>query len=121
MFDHLTVKVRDFKKALAFYRAALGPLGFEAQYLDEDGKSVGFGPKDEVGLWIQEGKPHTTIHVAFKAKSQKAVNGFHAGGIEAGGKDNGKPGPRPDYAKDYYAAFMLDPDGNNIEAVTFGK
>lgn len=122
MYDHLTVKVGNFEKALAFYRAALGPLGLEEQFLDEAGKSVGFGPKGEPGLWIQEGEPHSaSVHIAFKAKSQKAVGGFYEGAIGAGGKDNGKPGPRPDYSKDYYAAFVLDPDGNNLEAVTFGK
>jgi catechol 2,3-dioxygenase-like lactoylglutathione lyase family enzyme len=120
MFDHVQLKVRDFRKSLAFYRAALAPLGFEAQHVDEEGKSAGFGPKGSVGLWIAEGAPQSLAHVAFKSASQKAVAQFHEAGLKAGAKDNGKPGLRLDYAKDYYAAFLIDPDGNNVEAVTHG-
>jgi catechol 2,3-dioxygenase-like lactoylglutathione lyase family enzyme len=120
MFDHLSLKVRDFKKSLAFYRSALAPLGFVAQYLDERGKSVGFGPPGAVGLWVAEGSPSSSAHVAFVSADRTSVERFYQGGLEAGGKDNGKPGVRPDYAKDYYAAFLLDPDGNNVEAVAHG-
>jgi uncharacterized protein (DUF1330 family)/catechol 2,3-dioxygenase-like lactoylglutathione lyase family enzyme len=118
MFDHISLKVRDFRKSLAFYRAALAPLGFEAQHADEQGKSVGFGPKGSVGLWIAEGTPQSSAHVAFASRSRDAVARFHEAGLMAGGKDNGKAGLRLDYAKDYYAAFLLDPDGNNVEAVS---
>jgi catechol 2,3-dioxygenase-like lactoylglutathione lyase family enzyme len=120
MFDHVSLKVRDFRKSLAFYRAALAPLGFEAQYLDEQAKSVGFGPKGAVGLWIAEGTPVScsSAHVAFASVARDAVNRFYDAGLAAGGKDNGKPGLRPDYSSNYYAAFLLDPDGNNVEAVT---
>jgi len=120
MFDHVSLKVRDFRKSLAFYRAALAPLGFEAQFLDEQGKSVGFGPPGAVGLWIAEGTPGASVHLAFASSSRKRVAQFFESGLEAGGRDNGKPGLRPDYAKDYYAAFLLDPDGHNVEAVTHG-
>ena len=120
MFDHVQLKVRDFRKSLAFYRAALAPLGFEAQHVDEQEKSAGFGPKGSVGLWIAEGGPQSPVHVAFASTSRNAVARFHEAGLEAGGKDNGKPGLRPDYSKDYYAAFLYDPDGNNVEAVTHG-
>jgi catechol 2,3-dioxygenase-like lactoylglutathione lyase family enzyme len=120
MFDHISLKVRDFRKSLAFYRAALAPLGFEAQHVDEQGKSAGFGPKGSVGLWIAEGTPQSSAHVAFASKSRDAVAKFHDAGLRAGGKDNGKAGLRLDYAKDYYAAFLLDPDGNNVEAVSHG-
>jgi predicted lactoylglutathione lyase len=120
MFDHVSLKVRDFRKSLAFYQAALAPLGFEAQYLDVQGKSVGFGPKGAVGLWIAEGTPQSSVHIAFVSRSRKAVTEFFEAGLDVGGKDNGKPGLRPDYAKDYYAAFLIDPDGNNVEAVTHG-
>jgi len=119
MFDHVSLRVRDFRKSLAFYRSALAPLGYEAQHLDEQGKSVGFGPKGDVALWIAEATPHSSsVHLAFKSPSRSSVTQFFEAGLSAGGKDNGKPGLRPDYAKDYYAAFLFDPDGNNVEAVT---
>jgi catechol 2,3-dioxygenase-like lactoylglutathione lyase family enzyme len=121
MFDHISLKVRDFHKSLAFYTEALAPLGFEAQYLDEQGKSVGFGPKGAVGLWIAEGAPSSSVHVAFASSNRKGVGEFYEAGLRAGGKDNGGPGLRLDYAKDYYAAFLVDPDGNNVEAVTHGS
>ena len=121
MFDHITLRVRNFGKSLAFYRAALAPLGFEAQSLDEGGKSVGFGPKGAPALWLSEGTPHSAAHVAFKSPTRSGVSQFYEAGLKTGGKDNGKPGPRPDYGNDYYAAFVFDPDGNNIEAVTHGR
>src|SRR5947209_7911839 len=110
MFDHVSLKVREFRKSLAFYRAALAPLGYEAQELDEAGKSVGFGPKGAVALWIAEGAPHSLTHLAFESPARDGVSQFYEAGLSAGGRDNGKPGPRPQYAKDYYAAFLLDPD-----------
>jgi catechol 2,3-dioxygenase-like lactoylglutathione lyase family enzyme len=118
MFDHVSLKVRDFRKSAAFYKATLAPLGYEAQYLDEQGKSVGFGPKGAVAFWIAEGTPCSSIHVAFKSPSRAGVAQFFKAGLSSGGKDNGEPGLRPDYSKDYYAAFLFDPDGNNVEAVT---
>jgi catechol 2,3-dioxygenase-like lactoylglutathione lyase family enzyme len=118
MFDHISLKVGDFRRSLEFYRTALAPLGFEAQFLDEQGKSVGFGPPGAVGLWISEGTPQAPLHIAFASSSRRGVAQFFESGLRAGGKDNGKPGVRPDYAKDYYAAFLLDPDGHNVEAVT---
>ncbi len=117
MFDHVSLRVRDFKKSFAFYRAALTPLGYEAQALDEEGKSVGFGPKGDIGLWIAEGSPCSSAHLAFKSPNRAGVAQFFEVAVRSGGKDNGKPDLRPDYAKDYYAAFVLDPDGNNVEAV----
>ena len=119
MFDHVSLKVANFEKSLAFYRAALAPLGFEAQQVDAAGKSAGFGPKGRVGLWISEGKPAPAVHIAFQASGRAAVRNFHEGALRTGGRDNGKAGPRPDYSDTYYAAFAFDPDGNNIEAVTF--
>jgi len=97
MFDHISLKVRDFPRSLAFYQEALAPLGFEAQYLDEQGKSVGFGPKGgAVALWIAEGTSASSAHMALVSANRKGVGGFHA-------------------------AFLIDPDGNNIEAVTHGS
>jgi catechol 2,3-dioxygenase-like lactoylglutathione lyase family enzyme len=121
MFDHVSLKVSRFSKSLAFYRAALAPLGLEAQQVDEAGKSAGFGPRGSVGLWLAEGQGGGTIHLAFKAESRAAVARFFEAARAAGGKDNGKPGLRPDYSATYYAAFVLDPDGNNVEAVTFAS
>lgn len=117
MFDHVTLKVSRFSKSLAFYRAALAPLGLEAQQVDEAGKSAGFGPPGSVGLWLAEGQGGP-VHLAFKAADRAGVTRFYEAARAAGGKDNGKPGPRPDYSPTYFAAFVLDPDGNNIEAVT---
>lgn len=118
MFDHISLKVADFAKSLAFYRAALAPLGLEAQQVDAAGKSAGFGPPGAVGLWIAEGKSPGGIHLAFSSRSRTAVRQFFEAAMRSGGKDNGKPGLRPDYSETYYAAFVLDPDGNNVEAVT---
>ena len=117
MFDHVSLKVRNFKKSFAFYRAALTPLGYAAHALDESGKSVGFGPKGDIALWIAEGAPYSSAHLAFQSPNRAAVTQFFEAALRSGGEDNGRPDARPDYAKDYYAAFVLDPDGNNIEAV----
>lgn len=119
MFDHVSIKVSDFEKSLAFYRAILAPLGHEAQHVDSAGKSAGFGPKGSPALWIAEGKPKSHAHLAFKSPGRAAVGHFHEAALGAGGKDNGQPGLRADYGDRYYAAFVLDPDGNNVEAVTF--
>jgi len=119
MIDHISLRVADFKRALSFYTAALEPLGYIPQYVDEAGKSAGFGPKDDVRLWIAESKePAGGVHIALKSLNRAAVNAFHAAALKAGAKDNGKAGLRPDYHANYYAAFVIDPNGNNLEAVT---
>jgi catechol 2,3-dioxygenase-like lactoylglutathione lyase family enzyme len=118
MFDHISLKVADFDACLAFYSAALAPLGFEAEYVDKDGKSAGFGPRGKPGLWIAEGKSKGGVHIAFRSPKRAAVDHFYDAAMRSGGKDNGKPGIRADYTPTYYAAFVIDPDGNNIEAVT---
>jgi catechol 2,3-dioxygenase-like lactoylglutathione lyase family enzyme len=119
MFDHVSIKVARFSKSLAFYTAALAPLGMVPQFVDEAGKSAGFGPPGTVILWIAEGKSGGTVHLAFKSEKRAGVGAFYKAALGAGGKDNGPPGSRPDYSETYYAAFVLDPDGNNVEAVTF--
>jgi catechol 2,3-dioxygenase-like lactoylglutathione lyase family enzyme len=122
MFDHVGLSVRDFARSLKFYTEALAPLGFVAQSVDEKTKSAGFGPKEAPRLWIGVGEAKSgPVHLAFAAKGSAAVEKFHAAAIAAGGKDNGAPGPRPQYSETYYAAFVIDPDGNNVEAVTFEK
>jgi catechol 2,3-dioxygenase-like lactoylglutathione lyase family enzyme len=118
MFDHVSLKVSDFARSLAFDRSALAPLGYEAQQVDEAGRSAGFGPKESVRLWIAEGTPRSSVHLAFQSPDAAAVSRFYEAALAAKGKDNGKPGLRPDYADTYFAAFVLDPDGNNVEAVT---
>lgn len=120
MFDHVSLVVTDFARSLAFYRAALAPLGLEAQHVDERAKSAGFGPPGSVGLWLAEGVAGGPVHLALQSSHRAAVRAFHEAALLAGGKDNGAPGPRPDYGEAYYAAFVRDPDGNNVEALTFG-
>ena len=115
MIDHLILKVSDLEASRAFYEKALAPLGFKV--VMELPKGVAFGvEKPELG--IAEGEPvHTGVHLAFTSPDRSTVNAFHQAGLQAGGRDNGPPGLRPQYHSDYYGAFLLDPDGNNIEAV----
>ena len=109
--------VSDFDRSVRFYEAALGPLGFRLESHDPKAGSAGFGPSGAPALWIGKGRSPGPLHLAFRAKDQAAVRRFHEAALGAGGKDNGAPGPRENYAPNYYAAFVLDPDGNNIEAV----
>lgn len=118
MYDHIGLRVRDLEASLRFYEAALSPLG---QVLGpRDGSSAGFGPPGGPALWLHRAEGaagNRGVHVAFRAATRSAVARFHEAAIEAGGRDNGGPGPRPDYGPAYYAAFVVDPDGNNVEAV----
>ena len=114
MIDHLTVRVRDLQKSKAFFSAALAPLGYGV--LMEFGESVGLGADKKPDLWLAPGKQEP-LHLAFAAKDRKSVDAFYAAAIKAGAKDNGKPGVRKDYHPNYYGAFVIDPDGHNIEAV----
>lgn len=114
MYDHVGLKVKDIDASLRFYKGALGALG---HVLDESG--TGFGPKGEPALWLyaSKGPKPAGVHIAFRTADRAAVDRFHQEGVKAGGRDNGKPGLRADYSPKYYAAFLLDPDGNNVEAV----
>ncbi len=113
MLDHIGLRVKDPRASARFYSAVLEPLGFVA-----DASGSGFGPPGAPGLWLHEAaKAGPGVHVAFVAQDRAAVDRFHAAGLGAGGRDNGKPGLRADYSPTYYAAFLLDPDGNNVEAV----
>jgi catechol 2,3-dioxygenase-like lactoylglutathione lyase family enzyme len=114
MIDHLTVRVRDVQKSKDFFAAALAPLGYEV--LMEFEGSCGLGAEKKPDLWLAQGKQEP-LHLAFVAKNRKAVDAFHAAALQAGAKDNGKPGPRKEYHPNYYGAFVIDPDGHNIEAV----
>ncbi|HMI88130.1 MAG TPA: VOC family protein [Polyangiaceae bacterium] len=117
MIDHVQLKVKSFEKSRQFYARALEPLGYGVQYEDAASKSAGFGAKGATELWIGEGGPVAPVHIAFRAGDRSAVQKFHAAALTAGGKDNGAPGIRTDYSPTYYAAFVLDPDGNNVELV----
>lgn len=116
MFDHVLVDVSDLDASKSFYVAALAALGISLQ--EELGDSMaGFGPT-AAGFWLAaRGRTSSGVHLAFPAPSREAVDTFHAAALRAGGKDNGAPGLRPDYGESYYAAFVIDPDGNNVEAV----
>jgi catechol 2,3-dioxygenase-like lactoylglutathione lyase family enzyme len=121
MYDHVGLKVADLDASVRFYEAALGALGYVLASRDDAG--AGFGPKDAPALWLTLAKAgkNTGAHIAFRASNRAGVDGFYAAGVRAGGKDNGGPGPRPDYGPSYYAAFLIDPDGNNVEAVCLTK
>jgi catechol 2,3-dioxygenase-like lactoylglutathione lyase family enzyme len=110
IFDHVHLRVRDLQAAKAFYETVLAPLGIPL--LIDAGHMVAF-PNLALSA---DGPPTERAHVAFRAASEDEVGTFHAAGVAAGYRDNGAPGPR-DYMPGYYAAYLLDPDGNNIEAV----
>lgn len=117
MYDHIGLKVKDIDASVRFYEAALTPLGHVLASRDDSG--AGFGPKGAPALWLYAGSGGTNrgTHLAFKAKDRAAVDRFHKNGVKAGAKDHGAPGLRADYSPTYYAAFLIDPDGNNVEAV----
>jgi catechol 2,3-dioxygenase-like lactoylglutathione lyase family enzyme len=117
MYDHIGLKVKDLNAAVRFYSAALAPLGHVL--CTKEDSYAGLGPKGETGLWLYAAKDAKGpgVHVALRALDQAAVDRFYKEGLKAGGRDNGAPGLRTDYSPTYYAAFLLDPDGNNVEAV----
>ena len=125
MIDHLTLLVSDYERAKTFYLQALGPLGYElVMELTRDQipglpfeKGCGLGFEGKPDLWIRSGTDIVPTHVAFRAHSPDAVRAFYEAAIAAGAKDNGPPGLREQYHPSYYGAFVLDPDGYNIEAV----
>jgi catechol 2,3-dioxygenase-like lactoylglutathione lyase family enzyme len=116
--DHMTVPVADLERSVAFYRAALvAGMGWVEITTEHEGYPT-FGPAGAEDLSLSEGGPLTpAIHLAFAAQSLAEVEGFHREGLAAGGVDNGGPGVRPKYSPTYFGAFLIDPDGHNVEAV----
>jgi catechol 2,3-dioxygenase-like lactoylglutathione lyase family enzyme len=124
VLDHIGLPVSDFERSKAFYKAVLAPLGIgllmERDLSDDDGPAgyAGFGAS-RPQFWIGTGKPFTgRLHVAFAAPDRATVRAFYEAAIAAGAKDNGPPGLRPHYHANYYGAFVIDPDGHNVEAVS---
>ena len=119
LLDHIGLGVDDFETSRAFYTAALTPLGGRVVMEGGGTSGCGFGLGEKPEFWLHRGKkaPSTSVHLAFVAESQAAVDAFHKAALAAGGRDNGAPGLRPYYHPNYYGAFVLDPDGNNVEAV----
>jgi catechol 2,3-dioxygenase-like lactoylglutathione lyase family enzyme len=116
MLNHVALRTKKFDKLVDFYETCLKPLGY-AKLSTYEG-DAGFGKGDVSSLWIGDSKEGpSSVHLAFDSPTRKAVDAFYKAAIEGGAKDNGKPAVRADYSPNYYAAFVIDPDGNNIEAV----
>jgi catechol 2,3-dioxygenase-like lactoylglutathione lyase family enzyme len=123
MIDHIGISASDFEKSKAFYSAALSAIGYAL--LMEFPAAVtgstdvaGFGEPPKPDFWISKGVPnHPPMHVAFRVANRDQVDAFYKAAMASGGRDNGAPGPRPHYHEHYYGAFVLDPDGHNVEAV----
>ncbi len=129
MLHHLSLGTRDIDRAAAFYDAALAPLGYTRVWSDlrpgEAGQAIGYGPPgggDQLAIKAHDDAcaPGPGFHIAFAAPSRAAIDAFHAAALAAGGIDNGPPGLRLHYGPNYYAAFVIDPDGHHIEAVFKG-
>ena len=117
MLDHVTIGVTDIDRSKAFYDRVLRPLGIARLYADGEG-AAGYGIRPKAFFWIGlKQLSQTGSHVAFTASDRDTVDRFYGEAILAGGRDNGAPGVRPHYHANYYGAFVLDPDGHNIEAV----
>lgn len=120
MLDHIGLDVTDIARSRAFYEQALAPLGYAVVQVIEDGGTtvVMFGVDGEIDFVIADkDRPGEANHVAFRAGTRAEVDAFHAAAVAAGGRDHGAPGPRPHYGETYYAAFVFDPDGFNVEVV----
>jgi len=119
MIAHLSIGVRDMQRARKFYDAALAPLGYRCRVPGDEAAGYGAGSAD---FWLLKTEspvpadPKSGLHVCFSAPDRAAVDAFHKAALAAGGADNGKPGIRAEYDPNYYAAFVIDPDGYRIEA-----
>jgi catechol 2,3-dioxygenase-like lactoylglutathione lyase family enzyme len=116
MLDHVSLSVTDPVRSQAFYAKALAPLGYRV--ISQFDGGFGIGAEGGSTIWAAAGPAQTPIaHLAFRAQDHKQVDAFYRAALGAGGRDNGEPGLRENYSPTYYAAFVLDPDGNNVEAV----
>ena len=121
MYDHIGLRVKDLSASARFYEAALEPLGHELGYCSD--AMAGFGSSAATRLWLAHAPDagERGVHLAFGAADRAAVERFYKQGLAAGGRDNGAPGLRADYGPSYFAAFLVDPDGNNVEAVCLAE
>jgi catechol 2,3-dioxygenase-like lactoylglutathione lyase family enzyme len=120
MLDHMTLRVADIERTRTFYAAALAPLGYRLAFdqVHDGVRILGFGAGGKIDTWFVDAAPASGgCHLAWQAPDRAAVDAFHAAALAAGGRDHGAPGLRPHYHADYYGAFVIDPDGNNVEAV----
>jgi len=117
--DHISIPIADAARTKAFYSATLAPLGWACSGW-RPGRYVGFKKAGSPALYFAVSTQVAQVHLALKARDEDEVRGFFRLALESGGTDNGQPGPRPDYGVGYYAAFVLDPDGHNVEAVIGG-
>jgi catechol 2,3-dioxygenase-like lactoylglutathione lyase family enzyme len=122
MLDHIGIPIADYARSKAFYEKALAPLGYslvmEVPQTGNGERAAGFGANGKPDFWIgSEGRLNHAVHIALLAKDRATVDAFYRAALAAGGNDNGAPGLRPHYHANYYGAFVLDPDGHNIEAV----
>jgi len=116
MIDHIGIRVKDYAASKSFYEEALAPLGYST-LMELGGVGAGLGKPGKPDFWISQGEPSGPIHIALVAPDRATVDAFYRAAIAAGGRDNGAPGLRPQYHPTYYGAFIIDPDGNNLEAV----
>ena len=116
MLDHVGIRVSDFEQSKRFFTEAISPLGYEL-IMEPSVSTAGFGRRGKPDFWIGQGDRGQPVHIAFAASDRASVDAFHEEALAAGGRDNGGPGLRLEYHQSYYAAFVFDPDGNNIEAV----
>lgn len=115
MIDHMSLSVKDYEKSKKFFSEALKPIGYSV--LMDYGVAVGLGSDNKPDFWLTQNDNTQKSHIAFLAKNRSQVDEFHKAALEAGGTDNGAPGLRPNYHPNYYGAFIIDFDGNNIEVV----
>jgi catechol 2,3-dioxygenase-like lactoylglutathione lyase family enzyme len=116
VLDHVGIRVSDFEQSKRFFALALSPLGYEL-IREPSVSAAGFGRQGKPNFWIHKGDRGQPVHIAFAASERASVDAFHEEALAAGGRNNGGPGLRPQYHQSYYAAYVFDPDGNNIEAV----